>query len=146
MAVDEPVAIRSSIVALAAQSGLAGAAILSLAMIPVPLLVQVLAAIAVSAVCSLVIRRHAILRDGRSIRAIKPLPAGRCMVTDLSGIETEGEILPDSVAWSWMLLLRIALVGKHLPVGILLLRDSVTDADWRRLSIWLRWQASGRAA
>jgi hypothetical protein len=126
--------------------GLVAAAISSLVVTPIPLFIRILAAISSVAVCSLAIRRHALLHGSRSLVAIQPLPAGGCIVKTASGGEAAATVLPDSVAWSWMLLLRVALEGKRWPVSILVLRDSVAEEDWRRLSIWLRWLASERAA
>lgn len=140
MATSAPVAIRPSRVLLAGMVGVAAVALSSLALVPIPLFVRVLVAVPSIAVCSLAIRRHALLRSSRSLVAIRPLPEGICIVTTVSGGETEAAVMPDSVAWSWMLLLRLVLDGKRRPVSILVLRDSVAEADWRRLSIWLRWK------
>lgn len=146
MAIDAAVSIRPSFLAAGGLSGLAGTAILSLMMVPIPSSVRGFAVIAVAAACGLAIRRYALLRGKRSIIAIKPLPAGNCVVKDRFGEETEASILPDSVVWSWVLLLRVALDGQRWPVIIFLMRDNLADEDWRRLSIWLRWHAIGRAA
>lgn len=142
MSLSTPVEIRPSRLAVAGWLGLAGTAVLSLVVVPMPHLVQGCAAVAVVAVCGLVIRRHALLRSGRSISAIQPLPQGECVVKYRSGEEAQATILPDSVVWPWMLLLRIAPGGRGRPSVILLARDSLAEEDWRRLSIWLRWQAS----
>ena len=146
MATNSMIAIRPSRLIFAGLLSLAGAAMLSLAIVAIPLFVRVVATIGLVAVCVLAIRRHALLRSVRSIISIAPLPASNCIVGNASAIEAGATVLPESVAWPWMLLLHVAVDGIRWPVVILVLRDSVAEADWRRLSIWLRWQASEHAA
>lgn len=140
------VAIFSSRLLLAALISLAGFSALSLAVVPIPVLIQILSGISMIAVCSDAIRRHALVCSSRSVTSIEPRPAGKCIVKHVNGEESESAILADSVAWSWMLLLRLAEEGRRRPVIVLILRDSVADEGWRRLSIWLRWQTGGQSA
>jgi len=146
LATNEPVAIGPSRLVLSGLLGLCGAALLSVAIATIPLLVRIPAAIGLVAASSLAIRRYALLHSSDSVVSIQPMAAGNCILRTLSEGDMEATILPDSVAWPWMLLLRFTSGGKRLPVSVVVLPDSVAKEDWRRLSIWLRWQASEPAA
>lgn len=142
MATTNSVAVLPSAVAAAGLGALASASLLSLAIAPLPHLIRSLAAIVVVAIIAFAVWRHALNHGGASIVSIQLLPEGKCVLEKSSWEHADGRILPDSVVWPWMLLLRFCVSGRRRPVVILILRDSMTETDWRRLSIWLRWQAS----
>ena len=51
-----------------------------------------------------------------------------------------GVILADSTTFSWLTVLRIRLEGEQRVRSIVVLSDSVSPSDFRRLQIWMRWQ------
>lgn len=142
MATTAPVAIRPSAFAATGLTVLAAASLLALAMVPITPFVRAPGCVAVVAVSALAIWRHALNRSGRSAVSIELLPEGKCALEHSSGERTDGTILADSVAWPWVLLLRVGVNGMRGTVVVLILRDSVSEAEWRRLATWLRWPTS----
>lgn len=55
-----------------------------------------------------------------------------------------GQVLPDSVAWPWLIVLRWRENGRRhsLPLP----PDALSEDEHRRLRVWLRWKAGGTAA
>lgn len=51
-----------------------------------------------------------------------------------------GEILADSMVFSWLTVLRVRLDGEQQVRSIVVLSDSVSPTDFRRLQIWMRWR------
>lgn len=142
MATTASVAIRPSSFAATGLAVLGSASLLALAIVPIPCSIRSLGCVAVVAVSAFAIWRHALNRSRRSTVSIELLPEGKCVLKHSSGERTDGKILADSVAWPWVLLLRVGVSGGRWPVVVLILRDSVSEADWRRLSIWLHWPTS----
>lgn len=126
---------------LVAYIGLGAAALGCLAVVSIPLVILAPAVFAVIAVSGIAIRRHALLRGPRAAIAMQLLPGGGCIVEERSGDEIEAAVLPDSVAWQWLLLLRLAPHQSRRHLVVVVPRDAVSGEDWRRLSIWLRWEA-----
>jgi hypothetical protein len=129
-------------VATAGLATLAAASLLSLTIAPLPQLIRAVLAIAVVAISAFAIWRHASVGSATSIVSIQPMREGKCVLEESSGECIDGTILPDSVAWPWLLLLRFAVSERRWSVVVLILRDSMTETDWRQMSIWLRWQAN----
>ncbi len=142
MATTTSVAVLPSAVATAGLGALASASLLSLAIAPLPDLVRSLAAIVAIVTGAFAVWRHALNRSAASIVSIQLMPEGMCVLEKSSGECIDGMILPDSVAWPWMLLLRFDVNERRWPVVVLILRDRMTETNWRLLSIWLRWDAS----
>lgn len=134
--------MRRSAVATAGLAAVAGASLLALTIAPLPQLIRSVLAIAVVAISAFAIWHHALIRSATSIVSIQLMPEGKCVLEKSSGECIDGTILPDSVAWPWMLLLRFDVSEMRRSVVVPILRDSMTEADWRQLSIWLRWPAS----
>ncbi len=142
MATNTSVAVLPSTVAAVGLGVLATASLVSLAITPLADLVRSLVAIVAFAISAYAVWRHALNRSGGSVVSIQLMPEGMCVLEKSSGECIDATILPDSVAWPWMLLLRFEVSETRWPVVVLILRDRMTDSDWRRLSIWLRWDAS----
>lgn len=51
-----------------------------------------------------------------------------------------GEILTDSTVFGWLTVLRVRLDGEQQVRSIVVLSDSVSPTDFRRLQIWMRWR------
>lgn len=49
------------------------------------------------------------------------------------------EILGNSTCFSHMVILRVKLTGEKRCRSLVLLADSLSDQEFRRLQIWLRW-------
>lgn len=141
MAVSSRVVLRRSRLLLSGLIALGVSSALSLALVPLASLLRASAVLGVIAVCGLAIRRHALLLGKRSIVALELQPAGRCVVEQAGGAMIEASVLPDSVAWPWLLLLRLTSSARRWPMVVVAMPDSLPNPDWRRLSIWMRWQS-----
>jgi hypothetical protein len=61
------------------------------------------------------------------------------------GRRTPGEVLGDSTCFPGLAVLRIVLAGEKRCRNLILLGDSFSDHEFRRLRIWLRWVAPFRS-
>ena len=82
-----------------------------------------------------------------SWRACDGLKGGRLTLFSDASIEWQhadasgrsGDVLADSVAFRSLVVLRIRLQGESQVRAVLVLPDSTTATDFRRLQIWMRW-------
>lgn len=142
MAIQSPVVISPSRLLLIGLLGFAGVALAALATVPSPAVFRGTVMIGIAMLTG-VGARQVLLQTRSSISAIVPLNDGRCILRNGSRAEIYAAIQPDSVTWPWTLQLSLKEEGSQRSMVVLLMRDSVSSVDWRRLSIWLRWQANG---
>lgn len=62
------------------------------------------------------------------------------------GAHVEGRVLPDTTCWPWLVVLRFHIDGRDRAESCVLLPDSLSKESWRRLALWLRWDASASRA
>jgi toxin CptA len=53
--------------------------------------------------------------------------------------ELRGLLRADSIALPWLVILRIDCEGSRRVESVVLMRDSASADDWRRLRVFLRW-------
>ncbi len=51
-------------------------------------------------------------------------------------------VLPDSLVWSWLVVIRYRLDGQRWGRAMLVLPDGLAEEDFRCLRVWLNWRAS----
>ncbi|HQR03203.1 MAG: hypothetical protein JSR19_10025 [Proteobacteria bacterium] len=76
--------------------------------------------------------------------ALLPGEAGSIELHFRSGITENWQIGPDSVVWSWMVVLDLRRGGQRSR-RMVLMPDHLGDEGHRKLRRWLRWQ-TGKAA
>ena len=126
--------LTGSIVVVAglALSSIAVAQLSSWAAIPLALLVVAIAGHALAG--------HALRFGDRSIVQIEFQGRGaNCMITDRSGVSREAYLAGESVAWNWVVLMRLRVPDARHMVTLLVIRDAVEREAWRRSSTWVRW-------
>jgi toxin CptA len=50
-------------------------------------------------------------------------------------------LLPDSLVWPWLVVLRYRQEGRR-AVSVPLLQDSMSAEEFRRLKVWAKWRAA----
>ena len=105
--------------------------------ISMPLFGLLCAAVAVSW-CTAV-RRHAMLRSGRSIVALVLEGEQSCAVRTRNGLWVHGTIKASSYVLPCLIVLDVAIDQRMFGMHIMLLPDSVTAESHRRLRMRLRW-------
>ena len=82
------------------------------------------------------------LRDwqGQSIARLHLGAKGELEIEKIFGARETAVILPATTVFPWMILLVIREEGKRHP--LVLLADSTSGDDLRRLRVWLGWRAS----
>lgn len=56
------------------------------------------------------------------------------------------ELLPEAIVWPWLVVLRYRLDGSDKPIAKIVLPDSLSSDDFRRLRVWLRWRTPSQFA
>lgn len=87
------------------------------------------------------VRQHALRKSKGAIRTIETDQTTTACTLIGGGVECTAVVLPDSVVWPWLILLRVRTEGAWCATTVVILPDAVTRDEWRRLSIWLRWAA-----
>ena len=54
-------------------------------------------------------------------------------------------VLPDSVVFPWVIVLRYRVDGLPRAMSVVLFPDQMANDDFRRLSLWLRWYREARS-
>lgn len=54
-------------------------------------------------------------------------------------------VLPDSVVFFWVIVLRYRVDGLPRAMSVVLFPDQMANDDFRRLSLWLRWYREARS-
>lgn len=129
------IGLHRSFLLLAATLVVHGLAALALLLPPWPWppLVPALAALGASAVWVCMVARPKVsclrlLADGRLQCQVE---AGETFV--------DARILPGATVHPWLTVVRLELAGRK--AAIVVLPDSTTGKDFRRLRVWLRWRA-----
>lgn len=114
-------------------------ALLALAMLPVMFWLQAGGAtlLLLSAVHS--IRHHALRRGRNAVVALHFIDREQLRVKMHDQTWRTGHVLGSSTVGASLTLLNIAIEGRRLPVHAVLLGDSLSAEDFRRLRVWLRW-------
>ncbi len=68
-------------------------------------------------------------------------PDGQLLIAANGGWHA-ADVLPDTTVLAWLVVLRYRRHGKRFADTSLILADSVQCDDFRRLRVWLRWQAA----
>ena len=61
-----------------------------------------------------------------------------------SNDRSAANILPDSVVFPWVVVLRYRVEGLRRATNVVLFPDQMANDDFRRLSLWLRWYRAAR--
>jgi len=88
---------------------------------------------------------HALRLDGRSVVALALNPgSGDCSIHLRNGQVFGYRIAEGTVVWPGMMVLRLSAIESvsGMSRALPLMRDAVSSADWRRLSVLLRQLAS----
>ncbi|MCP5269077.1 MAG: hypothetical protein H6943_08570 [Zoogloeaceae bacterium] len=64
---------------------------------------------------------------------------GMLLWTTLNGDAECLRVLPDSVSFSWLMVLRMQQENQTGQRSLIILSDSLSPQDYRRVQIWLRW-------
>jgi toxin CptA len=85
------------------------------------------------------VHRYALLRGPGAITALVFSDREAVDLTLRDGSTQDGRVLGSSTVGTSLTILNIALVGKRLPVHVVLMGDSLAAEEFRRLRVWLRW-------
>jgi toxin CptA len=134
-----PMALRPSYRLAALLLAAHAAAIGLLVTLPLPSWVMLIAAMALLGSMIHSVHRHALLRGRRAITTLAFSDRETIRVSLRDGSSHAGRVLGSSTIGTTLTLLNIALDGRRLPVHAVLLGDSLSADDFRRLRVWLRW-------
>lgn len=126
---------RLAVILLAAHAAVAGL----LVTLPLPSWVTLSAAMLLLGSAIHSVHRHALLRGRQAITALTFSDRETMRVSFRDGSSHAGCVLGSSTIGTTLTLLNIALDGRRLPVHVVLLGDSLSTDDFRRLRVWLRW-------
>lgn len=126
---------RLAVILLAAHAAVAGL----LVTLPLPSWVMLIAAMSLLGSVAHAVPRYALLRSPRAITALTFSDRETMRVSLRDGRSYAGRVLGSSTIGTTLTLLNIALDGRRLPVHAVLLGDSLSTDDFRRLRVWLRW-------
>jgi hypothetical protein len=96
-------------------------------------LIGALLLLGASAAWLAVSRRHAVNSAWIELGA-----DGGCRLEDTQSV-TEGRLRSDTAALQWLIVLRLDLETRRLPVSLILFPGPMHAEDWRRLQVFLKW-------
>lgn len=117
----------------------AGAAILSLWPLALPLPVKIVLGAAVAAGFLLHLWRDALRRLPGSVVTVELADDG-CVLTDRAGRVRRGTLRGDSFVSSFLTVVNCRLPGRPRRVSVVILPDAADAEEFRRLRVWLRWK------
>lgn len=135
----DPVILRPSYrlaaILLAVHAAVAGL----LMTLPLPSWLTLSAALLLLASVMHTVHRHALLRGGQAVTTLTFSDRETLRVSLRDGSSHVGRVLGSSTVGTMLTVLNLALDGRRLPVHVVLLGDSLSADDFRRLRVWLRW-------
>ena len=118
-------------------------AILTLCLIPLPIVVKSVSVLLILVVAVYLILRDVLLALPHSWRSLGLNARDEIIITQKNGKAFICHVLPDSVVLGYLIVLRLKLKGQRFARSLVLVSES-SDADvLRRWRVWLLW---GRAA
>ena len=81
----------------------------------------------------------------RSPKELRLVSEDRMEVGEASDNRAVVSVQPDSVVFPWIVVLRYRVEGLHRATSVVLFPDQISNDDFRRLSLWLRWYRETRA-
>lgn len=125
---------------LAALLIIAHAAIAGLLMLlALPYWVKIAAVLLLLTNAARAVYQHALRRSRHAITELAFSDRETIRLTLRDGSSHGGRVLGSSTIGTGLTLLNIAIDGRRLPVHVVLLGDSLSANDFRRLRVWLRW-------
>ncbi len=85
------------------------------------------------------VRRYALLRSGLAVTTLTFNDRETLCASLRDGSSHVGLVLGSSTVGTMLTILNLALDGRRLPVHVVLMCDSLSADDFRRLRVWLRW-------
>ena len=141
------VSLRPSRILAAILVAAHGCAIAVVALVAIPLWLQLIAiaALAVSLVTAL--RRTALLLAPDSVIAIEIGSDGTLSIQTRRGSRiSECEVLANTYVAAFLAIINLREPETRALRHVVLLRDSIDSEDFRRLRVWLRWKRSALPA
>lgn len=126
---------RLAAILLAAHAAAAGL----LMMLPLPSWLTLGAALLLLGSVMHAVHRHALLRGRQAVTTLTFSDRETLRVSLRDGSSRTGRVLGSSTAGSTLTILNLAFEGRRLPVHVVLMGDSLSVDDFRRLRVWLRW-------
>ena len=87
------------------------------------------------------IRRFALLHSARSVIAVTLHPDGDCALTLRNGADLTGRVDPATVVLGTVVILAVRRGSVRPGARALIAQDMVSDEDFRRLRVGLKWGA-----
>ena len=84
------------------------------------------------------VRRHALLKTAKSFCVLQMQPDGGIEALRVDGEWTRAEVSPQSTLFPWLVVLLLKTPARRSPQAILILPDSLTADELRKLRSWLR--------
>lgn len=121
------------------------AAMLIVGMLPLPAWAMVVALLPLTASAVLAIRRHALRRGPRAVRALAFSDRERLRLRDAQDRWHEAQLQGSSTVGAGFAVLNL-LTDRAGAFHVVILGDGIDAGDWRRLRVWLRWGPRNSAA
>lgn len=84
---------------------------------------------------------QALQRGRRAVRALEVREAGDARWQDSTGKWNEAGLRPGSYVSEWLIVANLTTGGRNGP-SLVLLPDSASAEELRRLRVWLRWRSA----
>ncbi len=107
--------------------------------LPLPSWLMVALTVILLASAAYGVHRHALRRGAGAITVLAFSDRESIRLTLGNGSTAAGRVLGSSTVGAMLTVLNIALDGRRRPVHLVLLGDSLSPDDFRRLRVWLRW-------
>ena len=87
---------------------------------------------------------RSVFARSRPPKELRLVSEDRLEVGGRSNDRSAANILPDSVVFPWVVVLRYRVEGLRRATNVVLFPDQMANDDFRRLSLWLRWYRAAR--
>ena len=138
------VSLRPSLILAAILLAAHGAAIAVIAVVSMPLWLQLSAIAALAASLTFNIRQAALLRSPDAVIAIEIASDNTFSIQTRRGDWLECEVLGNTYVSSFLTILNLRQTDNGAVRRAVILPDSIAAEDFRQLRVWLRWKEPDR--
>jgi hypothetical protein len=110
----------------------------SVSVLPISPLIKLPGILMIAWAATVSIRHHALLMTAKSFQSLVLLTDGGIEALRVDGECLKAEVSPQSTLFPWLVVLLLKTPARRSPQAVLILPDSLTADELRKLRSWLR--------